>query len=373
MMKRGCCVTLLGATALAQDTAAPKFLGSASCNSSSCHGGASAQTKQYAVWSNYDFHHARPYATLTTARSAQIAAAAKLGEPTQNPRCTVCHAPFANVPAARLAKEIPASEGVSCENCHGPAENWLRSHTRTDLKHADKVAFGMRDLKNLYVRANTCVACHQNVDADLLAAGHPELIFELDGQAVSQPKHWRESTNWHGAQAWLVGQAVALREMSWRLAREESPADNEINRWKGLIGLVYRASEAEPQLPRSSDTNSRPAGENFEKAQKWSDELARAASRISWSETVSRKMLSGLSDPAAGVTEPVGQAVQARRAERLVLALDRLVADLNLEKHCDAPLNQLFKDVQSLPDFDPAVFAEHLNAFKTAVSQGNER
>jgi hypothetical protein len=24
------------------------------------------------------------------------------------------------------------------------------------------------------------VACHQNIDTDLLAAGHPELTFELD-------------------------------------------------------------------------------------------------------------------------------------------------------------------------------------------------
>jgi len=85
------------------------------------------------------------------------------------------------------------SEGVSCENCHGPAENWLRAHTRSDWTHADRTFAGMRDLKNLYVRANNCVACHQTVELPLLKAGHPELIFELDGQSVSEPKHWRKA------------------------------------------------------------------------------------------------------------------------------------------------------------------------------------
>jgi len=93
----------------------------------------------------------------------------------------------------------------------------------------------MRDVKNLYARANTCIACHQIVAQPLLKAGHPELIFELDGQCVSQPKHWREKTNWHGAQAWLVGQAAALREMCWELsggATETSRAASD----QGLIG-----------------------------------------------------------------------------------------------------------------------------------------
>ena len=40
-----------------------------------------------------------------------------------------------------------------------------------------RVGAGMRDLRNFYVRANTCVACHQNVDQELRTAGHPLLTF----------------------------------------------------------------------------------------------------------------------------------------------------------------------------------------------------
>jgi hypothetical protein len=358
------------ASAACGEEAAPKFLGAASCNSSSCHGGASAETKQYTVWSNYDVHHARPYATLTTARSAQLAAAAKLGEPTQNARCTVCHAPMATVPASRRAKGVEVNAGVSCENCHGPAENWLRSHTRTDLKHGDKVALGMRDLKNLYARANTCVACHQNVDSDLLAAGHPELIFELDGQAVTMPKHWRESTNWHGAQAWLVGQAVALREMSWQSPPEKIPDENSVRRWAGLFWLVHEASAVDRTFAEVPGNLFSPTNNNLRRVLSGSDQLAQEVSALNWNPSLTKKWLdalAGKADAFGGKT--FSTELQGRQAERLVLALDRLVADLNLEKRCDAALNQLFKDVQSLPDFDPAVFAEHLSAFKAAVSQ----
>lgn len=375
MTKSGWLVTLLGVTALAQETVAPKFLGAASCNSSSCHGGASAETKQYTVWLNYDFHHARPYATLTTARSAQIAAAAKLDEPTANPRCTVCHAPMATVPVERRAKGVEVTAGVSCENCHGPAENWLRSHTRTDLKHAEKVALGMRDLKDLYVRANTCVACHQNVDSDLLAAGHPELIFELDGQSVTMPKHWRKSGDKPGSASWFTGQAVALREINWQLSREKEPSLDLVARWAGLAWLISQAGRSPYSIGDVKMDGFQPSTQELENIREKTDEMARSSSHSEWkpefTKGITQAWLTQLAETHSAFSDKsIPNRVHARRAERLVLALDRLVAELNLEKRCDATLNQLFKDAQSLPDFDPAVFAEHLNAFKAAVSQG---
>ena len=62
--------------------------------------------------------------------------------------------------------------------------------------------------------------------------------------------------------------------------------------------------------------------------------------------------------------------VHARRAERLVLALDRLTLALPDAKAAEplrAPLKKLFADVQSLPDFAPATFADHLAEFQKAL------
>ena len=180
------------------------------------------------------------------------------------------------------------TESVSCETCHGPSAPWLRSHTRPDWTHADRVAAGMRDLKNLYVRANTCVACHQTVGADLLAAGHHELIFELDGQAVTQPKHWREKVGWSGAQAWLVGQAVTLRELSWQLSREPAPNDKLAARWSALLWLLEQASDPEPRLPSLKSAPLELTAANATQSQKLSDELARRAADREWSADTTR-------------------------------------------------------------------------------------
>ena len=353
---------------------APKFLGANSCSASSCHGGGGQNQNQFLAWSLKDFHSQRPAATLTTARSKQIAAALDIKTPATDARCTACHAPLNQVPENRRGENYKISEGVSCESCHGPAENWLRAHTRTDWTHADRTVAGMRDLQNLYVRANTCVACHQNVDSDILAAGHPELIFELDGQSVAEPKHWRAEKNGNGVQAWLVGQAVALREMSWQLSREKSPTENQINRWRGLIWLTHRARQIEPSLPAPLDITFRPNTENFELVQKWSDDLAIAVAKLSWTDKLSQESLAVLANTSVDFSEAVPQPVNARRAERLVLALDRLVTalpELKKNEPVQSALNQLFKLAQSIPDFDSVKFAAALADFSRAVAQAD--
>jgi len=365
---------LESSTVCARDTEKPsKFLGARSCSSSSCHGGAETNRNQYLVWSTRDFHHLRPYATLETARSERIAEVLRIANPSQDQRCTVCHAPLHTVPDSQLHQETKITEGVSCENCHGPAENWLRAHTRTDWSQEDRVHAGMRALKNIYVRANTCVACHQNVDTDLQQAGHPELIFELDGQEVSQPRHGRRSLEKPGPQIWLVGQAVALREMSWQLAREKSPNDNLAGRAAGLFWLVQTAGKADGNWPQiDSDAFGLNAAQ-LEKVQRWSDQFAKRVSEFRWSEDLTRKCLASL----VGTSEVFGEAriptpLQARRAERLVLALDRLaigLGDSASDPALNRALDRLFESAQSLPDFDPKQFADNLKLIHTSVAR----
>jgi hypothetical protein len=334
----------------------PKFLGMNSCSSSSCHGGAGEKRDECVVWSKKDFH-SRAFATLTTARSARMAEVLGIESAAKDASCTVCHAPFQTVPEKLQANRLDITKGVSCESCHGPAENWIRRHTRADVTHEDRVNAGMRDLENLYVRANTCVACHQNVPSKLLAAGHPELIFELDGQAISEPKHWTEPADWNGAQTWLVGQAVALREMSWALAHEQNLSENQINQWKALAWWIQKAARLEPSLPAVPDITFRPLTEHFEIVQKWSDEFAKSVAKNQWEAKLTDKLLNELSKDWEQIA---GKELQARRAERLVLGLDRLVlaSDKKLRSALDANVNELYSLVQSLPDFDPTKFAK---------------
>ena len=267
--------------------------------------------------------------------------------------------------------DFKVSEGVSCESCHGAAENWLRSHTRTDYTRADRTAAGMRDLQNLYIRANTCVACHQVVSQPLLKAGHPELIFELDGQSVAEPKHWSAEKNGNGAQAWLVGQAVALRELSWQLTQMHGMTElsqrmtetNLLDRIGALSWVLRKATDEQQTVQLFS--------EDFESVKSWADKLALATAVTPWSAQTTRESLTRLVSLAPGFLDgQVRQSLQARRAERLVLALDRLVAALPEYKNngpVQSSLNQLFKLAQSVPDFDPKQFSEALEKFSKTI------
>ena len=353
-------LALLSAPSLPAADVPARFTGSPSCSSSMCHGGAGELRHQTTIWQKQDIH-SRTFNTLVNARSAQIAAALKISDATTSSRCTTCHAPFHDAPKASfLADIIKPTEGVSCESCHGPAEKWIRSHTRPDFSHRDRVLLGLRDLNHLYVRANSCVACHQSVDPALLAAGHPELLFELDGQAVSQPKHWREKGDWHGPKAWLVGQAVALREMSAQLTREKNPGEKLTAPWSSTLWLLQQLDGLDSALPALK------SAANATQAHPAADTLARRAAELEWSHDLTRQALQRLAKTHAEFADAkVPQPTHARRAERLVLALDRLTAPLDkaaLAK-LEPDLKELFALAQSRPDFAPEKFAKALEGF----------
>lgn len=344
----------------------PSILGANSCSTSGCHGGAGEKNLQYAVWSQRDVH-SRSYATLTTARSARMAEALGIADPATSLSCTTCHAPLQAVKSstpALLAPEARVTEGVSCASCHGSDGDWVRSHTRPDFTHADKVAAGLKDLRDLHARATSCVACHQTIDPALVETGrHPRLMFELDGQTASEPRHWREAAGYNGAQAWQVGQAVALREVSWALQQRESAA--EIPRWQALLWVLQRVDDSAPSESLRAILSVASA-ENYARARAAADSLARSLSAGFDASSVPARLKKLASTHAEFADTSVDRTQQACRAERLVLALDRLLAALPAAARppgASARLDALFARSQSIPDFAPAAFARELEAF----------
>ncbi len=323
-----------------------------------CHGGADDKHNEFWIWSKKDFHTRAP-ATLSMGWSRRMADTLKLSDARGSDRCTVCHNPFEAVPTELKVATINKLEGVSCESCHNAAtEDWLLTHTRTDLKYEQKVAAGLRDLKNLYVRANTCVACHQNLDPDVRAAGHPELTFELDGQTTAMPRHWTETNRLRGAQAWLVGQAVALREATTQVTG--NPESEITLRAEALAWLLNGATGQRP---------AKAIAEGKKEFHDWADNIARKIADGNWSSADIRGQLDKLAakhSEFAGADAPYS--AWAIRAERLVLGLERLLVALKLNNDAalSPKLDPLFKDVQSRPSFSPKQFAEHLKTFEDA-------
>ena len=338
-----------------------QFVGAVGCRSSSCHGGAGEKRSQYITWSQKDFH-TRGYAILLDARSARIAENVGIATAQNSARCTVCHSPLQSVSQTRLGPSAHADEGVSCESCHGAAGPWLRGHTRTDWTYPMRVSAGMHDLRSLYVRANSCVACHQNIDNDLLKAGHPPLVFELDSQSVNQPRHWREDDPLIGSRSWLIGQAVALREAAWHARADADPSADAQETSLALAWLLAKVTLAEPMLPKILE----PPSSDLEPLQKQADDLARAAASWNPSAESTMSILRALAESEA---EFVLLNIKPResyfyRAQRLTLALERLAIALDLSPKIQNELSVLRQDVQRRYDFDIAAFAKHLRAFR---------
>lgn len=354
------------------------FVGAVGCRSSSCHGGAGEKRSQYITWSRQDFH-TRAYPILLNARSARIGEAMGIvrredqtGGPESDTRCTVCHSPFQTVSQERLSPAARSEQGISCESCHGAASRWLRGHTRTDWTYATRVSAGMHDLRSLYVRANTCVACHQNVGNELLKNGHPTLVFELDSQSVNQPRHWKEDDSWSGARAWLVGQAVALREAAWAARTDRDPAADMQETSVALAWLLAKVTLTDPNLPKVLE----PSSSDLQALQTQADDLARRAAKWNPDTEGAMLMVRALADTDTEFSVGKDRTAQTLfyRGRRLVLGLERLVTALNDNRGgthlpVDNELNQLRQDVLPSAYFDPPSFANHLRTFREALKK----
>jgi hypothetical protein len=221
-----------------------KYIGPGSCAATSCHGsvkpvaGSRILQNEYSTWIIQD-KHSRAYQALAGDVGERMARILKLGTKAEEaPKCLACHALYTTPDQRGRAFEI--SEGVSCENCHGPASAWLGPHTTRSWAHEKSVALGMHDTRNVIHRTEKCLECHLGtknkfVDHEMIAAGHPDLYFELDSFSAVMPRHWKspresepgksvEDAAWVGVREWSAGQAVQLRasmeRLTWRAKNE---------------------------------------------------------------------------------------------------------------------------------------------------------
>jgi cytochrome c554/c'-like protein len=213
----------------------PQYTGPGSCASATCHGSVTPRSdnrvlqNEYSTWIVKD-KHSKAYVSLTGATGERMAAILGLGKAETAPKCLACHA--LDVPAAERARTFDLGEGVSCENCHGPAAAWLGPHTERDWTHQKSLAAGMYDTRDLTKRTEKCLSCHlgneeKSVDHEMIAAGHPDLYFELDSFSAVMPRHWKEpgepgeepgADPWYDVHELSTGQGIQLKQSLLRLA-----------------------------------------------------------------------------------------------------------------------------------------------------------
>jgi hypothetical protein len=221
----------------AADDETHKYIGPGSCAATSCHGSVKPVAdsrilqNEYSTWIIKD-KHSKAYQVLTGEVGERMARILKLGAKAEEaPKCLACHALYTT--AVQRGRSFELSEGVSCENCHGPSSAWLGPHTERQWTHEKSIERGMADTRNVIHRTEKCLECHlgsQNkfVDHEMIAAGHPDLYFELDSFSAVEPRHWKtpresapgkpvEDAAWVGVRDWSAGQAVQLRALLERL------------------------------------------------------------------------------------------------------------------------------------------------------------
>lgn len=213
-----------------------RFMGTGSCASSNCHGSAAPLTtssvlqNEYTVWSKHD-KHAKAWLVLKEPEAQRIGEHLGIKDVASEPWCLKCHATYV-ADAAMFSSTYKLEDGVTCETCHGAAENYLKEHAAKGASHARNLELGLRDLVPLNTRAEFCLTCHYgsedaSVSHRLIGAGHPRLSFELDTYSMLQPYHWKvdsdymeRKADYNNARAWLIGQVELGRSLIAALQSE---------------------------------------------------------------------------------------------------------------------------------------------------------
>ena len=373
-----------------------KYTGSASCAASNCHGSTKPQAEyprlnESIVWLQKD-KHAKAYDTLTNEKlksgvsPAKVVKGLGIARAETSARCLTCHA--VNVKPELRGPKFDVSDGVHCDGCHGPAEKWLEPHAEKGWSHEQSVKLGMYDTKNLLLRAEKCVSCHLHIDADMVAAGHPDLLaFELDTFSLQMPPHWRDRGTWFGARVWATGQVISLREAARQLAdRAKSNAAPKIladaaQKVRGhgvVVGQVFAVLV--PDAGKSLEQDLAAVADIVTKGDRtgMGDVTARliASANQHAPKVAARELDQATTQTLLRAVAGHGDAIAAagiRGAEQGAMALDRLYAAYSRapgnkpDKAASDALDRVFGMLDDPAKFDPAKFAADVKSFRQTL------
>jgi hypothetical protein len=263
-----------------------KFYGAATCQQ--CHTKPNQNTTdfvkltEFTTWRTED-RHSLAYAVLEGPRGQQmgeILAGDKGYVLRRDAGCLNCHAMNFE---GREGTQFSLKDGVSCDGCHGPSQEWIGPHFADKenwrkMTPEQKLAKGMRDLRDPTTRAELCLSCHVGNAAEgkvvthpMYAAGHPPLPgIEVATFSKNLPQHWYDLKDvpflktapedikkiYHydiadvqHSRLTLESSAVVLREqMNLVAGRADLKAANPKNNWPELVLPIFKEEKGVEQL-----------------------------------------------------------------------------------------------------------------------------
>jgi hypothetical protein len=166
MLKISIIVFLFSALTFCQENTQPKhaFVGAETCGM--CHK-TEKQGNQFGVWQNS--LHSKAYQNLLTEQADKIAKDKGFNTPAaKTPECLKCHVTGYNVDPPLIGKKFKMEDGVQCETCHGPGNDYKSIQIMKDKNAA--VANGLVLVSDIHT---FCIKCHNsesptfNKDMDL--------------------------------------------------------------------------------------------------------------------------------------------------------------------------------------------------------------
>ena len=107
---------------------------------------------QFGIWKNSP--HARAFTDLSSLNARTIAAKMGISDPQKSPECLSCHTTAPHVGLTGITSSFRQSDGVQCESCHGPGEDYARYSAMVDPHKA--ASSGLVEVPG----EKTCITCH---------------------------------------------------------------------------------------------------------------------------------------------------------------------------------------------------------------------
>lgn len=178
----------------------------------------------------------------------------EIADPAGLNNCMACHNTQPWPDSSQTAQF--SGEGVGCESCHGPARDWINTHTLATWSPETSPDF--RNCDDLLVRARTCAGCHigdatRDMNHDIIAAGHPALRFDFATYHNRLPKHWRDpraTSPAYESQLWLAG-VIGQAEASLDLAQSRAKGSLYVSQWPELAN--YDCASCHHSLDLAND------------------------------------------------------------------------------------------------------------------------